>query len=68
MIGLDGTRNLLHQYGLEVNIEKLAPDGIAKVLEGKEQDQGGVFIADYEDAFLPAMDEFSAIDPSFRHH
>ena len=58
-------QKLLHQYGLEVNIEKLAPDGIAKVLEGKEQDQGGVFIADYEDAFLPAMDEFSAIDPSF---
>lgn len=58
-------QKLLHQYGLEVNIEKLAPDGIAKVLEGKEQDQGGVFIADYEDAFLPAMDEFSAIDPFF---
>lgn len=58
-------QKLLHQYGLEVNIEKLAPDGIAKVLEGKEQDQGGVFIADYEDVFLPAMDEFSAIDPFF---
>ena len=58
-------QKLLYHYGLEVNIEKLAPDGIARVLEGKEHDQGGVFIADYEDAFIPAMDEASAIAPFF---
>lgn len=58
-------QKLLNHYDLEVNIEKLAPDGIAKVLEGKEQYQGGIFISDYEDAFISAIEEGSAIDPFF---
>lgn len=58
-------QKLLSQYGLEVNIEKLAPECVSRNLSEVEHDQGGVFIADYEDELLPAMRDEAAIDPFF---
>lgn len=58
-------QKLLRQYGLEVNIEKLAPEDISNVLPECKDDQGGIFIADYEDVLLPAICDGAAIDPFF---
>lgn len=58
-------QKLLDHYELEVNIEKLAPERIAETFEGKERDQGGIFIADYEDDLIPVLVDASAIDPFF---
>lgn len=58
-------QKLLAHYGLEVNIEKLAPDGISQKLDGSKSDQRGIFIADYEEELIPVMADKSAIDPFF---
>ena len=58
-------QKILSQHELEVNIEKLAPEGIPTKLAELKNDQGGVFIADYEDDLLPAIREDAAIDPYF---
>ena len=58
-------QKLLSQYGLEVNIEKLAPEAILKVLPKRKDDQGGILIADYADDLLPAICDGAAIDPFF---
>ena len=58
-------QKLLSLYGLVVNIEKLAPEVISKVLPERKDDQGGILIADYADDLLPAICDGAAIDPFF---
>lgn len=58
-------QKLLNEYGLEVNMDKLAPEKITQNLPAVEHDQGGVFIADYEDILVPAIRDGAAIDPFF---
>lgn len=58
-------QELLDQYGLSVNIEKLAPEGISARLKDEKNDQGGVFIADYKKELISIINECSAIDPFF---
>lgn len=52
-------QKLLDQYKLEVNTEKLAPDGIAKVLNGN------IFLEEHEDELIHVIGKESAIDPFF---
>ena len=58
-------QELLAQHGLDVNIEKLAPDGISEKLSDRKKKQGEVYISDYEDLLLPVIDTEASIDPFF---
>ena len=59
-------QKLLAEYGLKVNIDKLAPDGISNKLKERGRDlEGAFFIADYEEDMKDLYGEMSAIDPFF---
>lgn len=58
-------QELLQKRKLEVNIEKLTPDDISKVIEDRKDENNSTMLADYKEDLLPVIETSSAIDPFF---
>ena len=58
-------QELLQKRKLEVNIEKLTPDDISKVIEDRKDENNSTMLADYKEYLIPVIEISSAIDPFF---